>query len=295
MLFTGLFGEKELGTINEHLTAQVQRLREERAKKVGAGVFLFFEANGETAPITPHVQRDYGDFLVALNGLPKGDIRDRHDPLARKILAALGLGMPSVVGFEKVGGATVYFADDGKPIYGFNIEGGLGEVLLSRPSSAEDLATTRQLASRIANDTSLDRAIRLLNESLDPNQERLRRFLSAWMALEVFVNKNFGAYQKGFWDDLSAEVSQPIRDRYLKRIHEVMRDKYTPLDKFVIISAELDPREVDGDIALFQRGKKLRDEISHGETIDEKALPVAEIQGLVRKLLRLHFNVLESS
>jgi hypothetical protein len=217
-------------------------------------------------------------------------IHDRHEPLARKILAAVGLGMPSVAGFEKVGKATVFFADDGKPIYGFNVEGGLGEMLLSRRFSAEDLASTRQLASRIVRDTSLDSVIRLLNDSLEVNQEKLRKFLFAWMALEVFVNKNFGAYQEKFGDGLSAEVSQPVRERYFKRIHEVVGNKYKQLDKFVIISAELDPREADHDITIFQRSKKLRDEISHGETVDEKALPVAEIQRLVRKFLRLHVS-----
>lgn len=290
MLLTGLLGEKEPGTVDERLARQVQRLREERVKKFGAGVFLLFEANGETAPITPDTQRDCGNFVLALDGLPKGDVRDRHEPLARKMLAAIGLGFTDVAGFEKVADALVFLEADGKPIYGFNFEAGRATLLVSRRPSVEDLAATRQLASRIDKDTSLDRVIRLLNESLEPNRAQLRRFLSAWMALEVFVNKNFGAYQTRFWDGLSAAVSQPIRERYLKRIHDVMGDKYTPLDKFVVISSELDPSGADGDIAMFRRGKDLRDAFSHGEAIDENALPVAEMQGLVRKLLRLHLD-----
>jgi hypothetical protein len=125
---------------------------------------------------------------------------------------------------------------------------------------------------------------------MEPDQEKLRRFLSAWMALEVFVNKNFRTYAERFWNSLSADVSLPIRERYLKRIHDVMRDKYKPLDKFVVISAELDPVEADVDIQIFQRGKELRDGFSHGEAVDEDALPVAEVQGLVRKFLRLHID-----
>jgi hypothetical protein len=66
--------------------------------------------------------------------------------------------------------------------------------------------------------------------------------------------------------------------------------EYSPLDKFVVISAELDPAESDGDIQIFQYGKELRDEFSHGEAIDENALPVADVQDLVRKFLCLHVN-----
>lgn len=291
MILTGVFrGEEEAGTIDERLSRQVQLLRDERAKKYSACVFLYFEASGQTAPIAPHVERDCGSFVLALDGLPKGEIRSRHEPLARRILAAIGLGIASVVAFEKVCDATVFFADDGKPVYCFKLEGGLAEVLISRRPSAEELATTRQLAAKIAMDDALERVIRLLNESMEPDQERLRRFLSAWMALDVFVNSNFGIYAQRFWDSLSADVSAPIRERYLERIHAVMRDKYKPLDKFVVISAELDPAEANGDIRIFQRGKELRDKFSHGEAIDESALPVADVQGLVRKLLRLHVN-----
>jgi hypothetical protein len=110
------------------------------------------------------------------------------------------------------------------------------------------------------------------------------------MALEVFVNKNFGVYAERFWEGLASDVSMPIRERYLKRIHDVMRDKYKPLDKFVVISAELDPADADGDIQIFRRCKELRDQFSHGEAIDEKTLPVADVQGLIKKFLRLHVN-----
>jgi hypothetical protein len=291
MLLTGLFhGTTEPGTIDERLARQVQRLREERQKKLGAGVFLFVEANGETTdPFTPTTQRDCGDFILALDGPPKRDIRNHHEPVVRKILAAIGLGIPSVAGFEKVADAVVFIDAGGKPIYSFKFDG-KADAYVSRRPSAEDLAAARQLASRIVADTSMDRIVRLLNESLEPHQERLRKFLSAWMALEVFVNKNFSAYEKRFWDSLSAGVSLPIRERYLKRIHEVMRDKYKLLEKFVVISSETDPSSADDDIAMFECGKDLRDRFSHGEAIDEAALPLEGIQGLVRRLVRLHIE-----
>jgi hypothetical protein len=168
------------------LHAEPAQLRDERVKKFPSGVFLFFEASGRYTPITPKVERDCGSFVLALDGLPKREIRNRHGPLVRKILAAIGLGLASVAGFEKISDATVFFTDQGKTVYGFNFEGGIGELLVSRRPSAEDLAATRQLAEKIAKDNVLERVIRLLNESLKPDQEKLRKFLSAWMALEVY-------------------------------------------------------------------------------------------------------------
>jgi hypothetical protein len=159
----------------------------------------------------------------------------------------------------------------------------------TRPSF--EAAKSRRKAARKRRPFSRSSIFRsLLNDSLDPSQGTLRRFLSAWMALEVFVNKNFGAYEKRFWNSLSAGVAPPIRDQYLKRIHEVMRDKYKVLDKFAVLAAELDPAAADDDIGTFQRGKALRDEFAHGEPVDEPTLPVEPVQRLIRKLLRLHLN-----
>jgi hypothetical protein len=146
------------------------------------------------------------------------------------------------------------------------------------------------LAAKLAKDYAIDRVIRLLSESMETGREKLRNFLSAWMALEVFVEQNFKEYQQRFWDGLSAGVSGPVRERYLKRIHDVMSDKYRLIDRFIVVSAELDPAQTDSDVQIFQRAKDLRDDFSHGKVIDEKALPVTDIQSLVRKLLRLHIG-----
>lgn len=221
MLLTGIAGgEQESGTIDERLATRVQALRDERARRYGNGVFLFFEANGETASFTPSAQRDCGSFLLAIEGLPT-NIRSEHEPLARKILAAIGLAFESVAGFDKLSDGTIFFTDDEKPLYGFNFQAHLSG-LVSRQPTADALALSRELAARIVQDQNLERIARLLNDSLDPNQEQLRRFLSAWMGLEIFVNKNFTVYEKRFWDDISTGVSEPIRDRYLKRVHDVM-------------------------------------------------------------------------
>jgi hypothetical protein len=163
-------------------------------------------------------------------------------------------------------------------------------AFISKHPSIDNLAVMRQLTSTIISDPSLDRIVRLLNESLEVGRERFEKFLSAWMALEVFVSKNFSSYQKRFWDNLSAGVSAPIKERYLKRIHDVMQDKYRLLDKFVIISSELAPLTTDADIVVFQRSKDIRDGFSHGDSIDEKTVPVEEIQELIKKLLLLHVS-----
>jgi hypothetical protein len=84
----------------------------------------------------------------------------------------------------------------------------------------------------------IERVIRLINESLSPDQDRMRRFLSAWMALEVFVNKTFDSYRRRLWQVFSNGLTPTVQRRYLDRIHQVMEDKYRLSDRFVLIATE---------------------------------------------------------
>lgn len=290
MILTPLVGQQQPGTVFERLEKQVAARWQRRAEKFKAGVFLHFEASGSIDPIAPHTQRDCGEFLIGLDGLPLDEIRARHEGLIRKLLAAVSLGIPSVRGFQEPDSATVFFDDRGKPLFGFNFHFEAARFLVSRRLSNEDLALTRKLAVRLAPDAGVERVVRLLNDSLVYDQDPLRRFLSAWMSLEVFVNTNFAGYEARFWSALSEGLVPPLRERYLKRIQAVMGDKYRLTDKFVVISAELDPSEADADITTFERAKRLRDGFSHGDIIDEADLPLDDVQDLIRRLLRLHIT-----
>jgi hypothetical protein len=258
MLLSGLVGRTDNdGTVEERVAREVQRMREERAKTFGArSVFLLFQASGEVADVTPSSSHEAAEFLIWIDGAPKRDILQMHESQVRKILSTISIAFESVVGFQKVADGTVFLREGvTKPIYSFTVETGVADVIVSRVPGVEAFASARQLAATILNENGSDRVLRLLNDSLDPNQDTLRRFLSAWMALEVFVNQNFVAYENRFWNSLSDGVAPPIRDQYLKRIHEVMRDKYKMQDKFAVLSAELDPTSANDDIEIFKRAK----------------------------------------
>ena len=116
----------------------------------------------------------------------------------------------------------------------------------------------------------------------------LRSFLAAWTALEIFVNKVFGDYEDRLFGELTEGPYPEARREHLARMREVMKDKYRLADKFAIIICQLCPNDADQDLAAFRKAKELRDDLSHGTEVTEPALPVAIVQGLIRKYLRLH-------
>ena len=79
-----------------------------------------------------------------------------------------------------------------------------------------------------------------------------------------------------------------VEPQYVKRIRNVMSDKYRLSDKFEMISRCLAPATADDDLRDFEKAKKLRDKMTHGDDVQESTLPVSIVQELIRKYLNLH-------
>jgi hypothetical protein len=110
-------------------------------------------------------------------------------------------------------------------------------------------------------DHDLERVNRLLVSSLQSERDTMRSFLDAWTAMEILINKTFKSYE----------------GRY----------KYPLVDKFRLLASRLCPENADEDVRQLTRVKKIRDNLLHGQDIDEASLPVRTVQDLARRYLRL--------
>jgi hypothetical protein len=119
--------------------------------------------------------------------------------------------------------------------------------------------------------------------------DRLKAFVSGWTALEILIEKSFKTYEQIFLSPLTNAEQPTLRERFLGRITDVMKDKYRLTDKFLAVAAVLFPAvadaEVQEDYKKFCRLKGLRDSIFHGDEFSERDLPVHELAELLRKYL----------
>lgn len=69
-----------------------------------------------------------------------------------------------------------------------------------------------------------------------------------------------------------------------------MKGKYSLADRFLVIASLLDETSAETDSVEFLELKNVRDDLLHGQEVDERTLPSAEVQYLLRKYLRLHIQ-----
>jgi hypothetical protein len=290
MILGGIFGSADQATITEPVTARLLELRESRKKELGAASVLVISVTREVADFELSHQQELDEFVVGFGGPSKSAIREESVEVATSVLAATSLGSDNIVGIKKLGDSVVFFRSDGKPVHAYTFSGGTASAFVSRTASPETLQAIGIQYPKLVGNKSLSRVVQLLASSYESEGDKLRSFLAVWTALEIFVNKTFVNYERQLFRQLRLEGRPAAHGQSLDRIQSVMKDKYKIWDKFAVIACELSPADADTDVAIFKSAKDMRDAMSHGQDVIEAALPVASIQNLLRKYLRLHLG-----
>ncbi|MFI0460019.1 MAG: hypothetical protein ACH254_20735 [Candidatus Thiodiazotropha endolucinida] len=293
LLFRGLFGDSKEGSPEERLAVEIARIQTERQEKQSAGVYLVFEGYDEIDPPDFKTRKDRDDFAVSLDDVPKGELRKPFKASIECVLVGAALGLPTQADkkLEEIG-SVLYLVDPDKgiPIYPFNFEAGRVGAYVSSPVGEEFAAEVAAMAAPLAADPALERPVRLLLSSLQVGTDSLPAFISAWSALEIFVNATFKSRYERQWFAIMEEGAPESSTPIFERFKDVMQDKYRIVDKFMVISAILDPDGANEDVKSFKPLKEIRDNMFHKFDSIPDYLPVENVQALFVKLLKLHLQ-----
>ena len=185
---------------------------------------------------------------------------------------------------------------------GYAVESPSGRFLYSLESSASGsitpftsidagrLGEIPSAVERLFKSADLRTVVHLLSRSLQTTDD-LQAFLTAWAALEVFLDKAFKTYKPKIYTQLKAGVAAaavPFVERLQKVIEEDAR--YNVRDKFVVVSSFLNSVDAGADLTMFVGLKKQRDGI-HDMKSPAGGYRASATQGLLRKYLRLFLGM----
>jgi len=286
LMLKGLLGQRGSSDFETILASEIEKIKAERRKKVGAHAVLLFQTKGEIEATVKEPMHEHDTFVVTFDAFEKGRVAQLHktDIEAMKVAVAFESDAPSH--FIYLTDGTYLLNDVGKPVYSISFSMS-AEASVSTPLSEE---AAKRIADRYAalnQENDLDAVERLFSQMAEYGADRLKSFLSGWAALEIFIAKSFKSYEQTFFSPFTNAEQSTLRERFLVRIKGVMKDKYRLTDKFIAVTAILfpgiDDAEAEKNYADFCRLKGLRDSIFHGEPFSEKDLPVHELAALLRK------------
>ncbi len=286
LMLKGLFGPQTAAAFPIALEAEIERIRAERKKRTGAHTVLVIEANGEIDASISEPTRELEEFIVTFDAINKGDIRRAYQSEIDKLKLAISLESETPFRFSLLAEGAYLYNEAGKIVYSITFSMS-AEGVVSSNLSAEGCERISARYDLLQKSKDFDSVQRLFSQMADSETERLKAFLSGWAALEIFIGKAFNIYEQVFLSPLKNAAQATLRDRFLNRVRDVMKDKYRLTDKFAVVAAVLFPTapdiESEDDYKMFCRLKKLRDSISHSDEFVENNLPVHAIAKILRK------------
>ncbi len=283
-----VFCQPGSANFDERLTRELEEIGESRKGKFGAGPYLVLTREDEVDALPPDHTLETEDFVIWLDGAPTELLCQASKPRIHAALTALVLGAENVSGIDKISDAVIFFRSDGKPIYSYTASLSAATLSVAQAITAEAIQWVSGWHQTLARHHDLDRVNHLLVSSLQSEADTMRSFLDAWTAMEILINKTFSSYEERFFHELNEISYSDARQHYLERIRNVMKDKYRLVDKFALIASQLCPENADEDVRQLKQAKDNRDDLLHGQDIDEASLPVRTVQELARRYLRLH-------
>ncbi len=285
-MLKGIVGQRGPADFQTALASEVEEIKAERKKKVGAQAVLLFQAQGEIEASVKEPLHEHDTFIVTFDAVEKNRVRQLHqtDIEAMKVAVAFESDAPSRFAYLTDG--TYLLNDAGRPVYSISFSMS-AEASVSTPLSEEAATRIGARYTALNKENDLDSVERLFSQMAEYGTDRLKAFLSGWAALEILIAKSFKSYEQAFLSPFTNAEQPTLRERFLTRIKFVMKDKYRLTDKFIAVTAVLFPNiedaEAERNYADFYKLKELRDSIFHGEPFSEKDLPVHEMAALLRK------------
>lgn len=288
LILRGIFGDKNLQELPAEIESALAKIQEERASNNQNGTYaiIMFEGEEELS-IETKLLRETDQLSICFDAIDKGLIRDKHKEKAHAVVASLAIASNPQYHAEKVAHGVHFIDANNKPLYSYTAQFGNARLTQSKPTNADLEEEIGHLIGLASSNLQLKTPFRLFTQSLETTQDNLRSFLSAWLSIEILTNKIFSIYEEEFINGIAGEHNSYGVDNFLDRITSVMKDKYRLTDKFSLIASFLSS-EIEEDIELFKRMKKIRDTISHGNEFNEETLPVENARELAGKYLKYH-------
>lgn len=295
VILGNVLGNRDSSEFSAGLAAEIAEIRSERKQKYGTSTVLLAQLHGDVNAEIEGPHNEFDTFVMAFDAIDKESLIQRHQADVEAIKIAVAIESKDLSRFAKIAEGVILFPEAGKPIYSisFHMSGDVSVLTPATPEMAERISA-RYLSLNREND--LGSVGRLFSQMAEYDSDRLKAFLSGWAALEILIAKSFKEYEQSFLSAFTDSGQADLRDRFLSRIKDVMKDKYRLTDKFIAVTAVLFPNISDEvareKYATFCRLKRVRDSILHGESFSEKGLPIEELGKLIREYVvaRLAFR-----
>jgi hypothetical protein len=275
------------------LPAKIEKEAISRKKRLSEnGAFVIFEGQGSIEiDFKDRKVHRFGNLLFGYDLIDEIPIGSTLRTARDRFFAAVNISNPNFSDSKFIVRGSSFIKDGGQELFFFRISGGPVRLSVSKPLDDKRVKEIYDFWHIIQNESTLDRIYKLLSMSSDIEQDVFKRYINAWTALEILINKLYNDYKK---ETLQSLINNSKRKTELILLDKVKKylnqdSNFGFLDKFnFIVDILFDNPSEKSD--KFKKFKNQRDDIFHGKAIgiSDNELPFAEIHDFTLDILREH-------
>lgn len=280
----GLVGLQVVGDPRDAWKVIARESIDSRQNQYRDAVFVIIEVEGDIDVEMPDHCKKLNDYKICFDAYDKKVVTESAYPNVASALAALRLAGDTDYRFERVMSDSYLIDDQEKVIHSISFNAG-GEATVSRVVSDDQIATMREFITPLRNAPELAQPIDLHAQSLNRQETKLRAFMAAWNALELFVKEAKAKYGP-LWDAERKDVNTP-RDRKLT-LDGVPGNESSIARTFGKIACYLGVQDTAADIDEFIKLKDIRNGLSH--ELKDSDLPIDRVHQLLDRYLKQYLR-----
>jgi len=261
----------------ETLKIHIEKIQESRHETSNGQLFLIYEGKGEIECTITAPSRTFSNFIVAFDAISPMPLKSEHDRILNSIRTALIIEGRHAPVFEKIAEEVFVRTEDGKEIHSINCTA-FGEISVLSSLTSDNIRNIRSRIRTIYASSELKSVTRLVTQYVDSKDNKLRSFISSWSALEILLGK---IYRKENLDANETKSEGKFPEPYVMARFKFVRDFLFPM------ASEKEHAE---DALVFNRIKKIRDNLVHGKDVSDRSLPIHETVGLTVKYLSAYLS-----
>ena len=275
------------------LPAKIEKEASSRKNRLSEnGAFVIFEGQGSIEIYFKDRKLNrFGNLIFGYGLIDRIPIGSTLRIARDRFFAAVNISNPNFSDSKFIARGSSFNNDGGEELFSFRMSGSPVRVTVSKPLDDKRVKEIYDFWQIIQKESALDRIYKLLSMSSDIEQDVFKRYINAWTALEILINKLYNDYKN---ETLQRIINNNKRKAELILLDKVKKylnedSKFGLLEKFNFIVDILfdNPSEKSDN---FKKFKKQRDDIFHGKAIgiSDKELPFAEICDFILDILREH-------
>jgi hypothetical protein len=279
-----LIGQPLEGEPKEVLKKQIQQSVEARQQRYKNSGFVVIEVDDKIKVTLPDKCDRLDDYRVCFDAYDKEALNQNVHPNISSALSAVRLAGNAEFLFERVTSGSYLVDDQGHIVHSISLSGG-GDLTVSQGLSEEQILLMREFIITLRQAPELEQVLDLHSQSLNKQETKLKSFMAAWNALELFVFEVKPKYSARW---LAERDNSATTGERLAELLSMPKTDSKLAKAFSKMTCYLGGDSQIRDIGLFLKLIKTRNKLSH--ELADHDLPTDEVKRLFDKYVKGHLR-----